>query len=458
MTRRQKSGIITSDGSGRFGKGRKMKEKKYARLTLAERKSIEKALGAGASFKSVAASLSRCKATVSREVMRNVTFRKTGGFGTAFNDCANRRTCNEQALCEKGETGDCRKLSCGCRLCFAVCQKYKKETCAKLKEAPYVCNGCERRRKCTLEKALYGAAAADKNANALLRESRSGINVDPEEIRRLSAVVSPLIRQGQSPWHIANTQKDLLMVSDKTLYSYIAANLFETSVTDLLRKVRMKPRRAKPGPKVERACRNGRDYRDFISFVEKFPDTEVVQTDTVIGKKGGGEKCLLTIHFPSSHFMLAFIRDANTARSVTEAFDGVKRALGLNRFEELFPLILTDNGSEFSNPSAIETDRDGLPKTRIFYCDPNCAYQKGSIETNHRLLRMIFPKGKSLNAFSQEDVNLALGHVNSYARKSLGGLSPFNVFVRMHGNGTVKSLGIKEIPAHEINLTPSLLK
>jgi IS30 family transposase len=325
-----------------------MKEKKYARLTLSERKSIEKALGAGVSLKSLAASLSRCRATISREVLRNSTFRKIGGFGTAFNDCANRNSCGKQALC--GKEG-CRRLSCrGCRLCFAVCPAYRKETCARLKEAPYVCNGCERRRKCTLEKALYNAAEAERGAVRTLRESRSGINVDPEEIKRLSAVVSPLIRQGQSPWHIANTQKDLLMVSDKTLYSYIAANLFETSVTDLLRKVKMRPRRSKPGPKVERACRNGRDYRDFLGFMEKSPDTGVVQMDTVIGRKGGGEKCLLTIHFPVSRFMLAFLRDANTARSVTEAFDGIKRALGFNRFEELFPLVLTDYAEKITMP------------------------------------------------------------------------------------------------------------
>jgi IS30 family transposase len=118
----------------------------------------------------------------------------------------------------------------------------------------------------------------------------------------------------------------------------------------------------------------------------------------------------------------------------------------------------TDNGSEFSNPSAIEADGDGLLWTRVFYCDPNCAYQKGSIEANHRLLRMIFPKGKSLNAFSQDDVNLALSHINSYARKSLGGLSPFNVFTRMHGNRAAKSLGVGPIETPEINLTPSLLK
>jgi hypothetical protein len=73
--------------------------------------------------------------------------------------------------------------------------------------------------------------------------------------------------------------------------------------------------------------RIGRDCRDFLLLTEEFPDTGVVQTDTVIGKKGGGEKCLLTIHFPVSRFMLAFLRDANTARSVTEAsFQTLRRS------------------------------------------------------------------------------------------------------------------------------------
>jgi hypothetical protein len=46
---------------------------------------------------------------------------------------------------------------------------------------------------------VYNTAEADGNAMRILRESRSGINVDPEEIKRLSAAVSPLIGQGQSP-------------------------------------------------------------------------------------------------------------------------------------------------------------------------------------------------------------------------------------------------------------------
>jgi IS30 family transposase len=309
-----------------------------------------------------------------------------------------------------------------------------------------------------LEKAYYNAAQAEKTASNLLRDSRSGLNVDPSELSRLSAIVSPLIRQGQSPWHIANTQKDLLMLSDKTLYTYIAANLFEATNLDLLRKVKMKPRKAKPQPKVEKACREDRSYRDFLNHMEQYPDTAVVQMDSVIGKKGGGEKCLLTIHFPYSQFMIAFLRDANTARSVTAAFEYLKLILGHNRFEAIFPVILTDNGSEFSNPSAIESGEDGLLWTKIFYCDPNAAYQKGSIEANHKLLRMVLPKGRSLNGLSQADISIVMSHVNSYARKSLGGLTPVNVFSRMHGNRITKMLGISQVDPHKINLTPSLLK
>jgi IS30 family transposase len=433
-----------------------MKEKKYSRLTLTERRYIENALKANVSFKGIASNLSRSKDTISREILRNSIFRKTGGFGSQFNDCQYRNSCKEEFLCDKD---DCRRTFCkGCRLCAAVCIKYGKEYCSLLKKPPYVCNGCEKRKKCTLEKAIYNAVQADKTANKVLHESRSGLNIDQAEIERLSAIVTPLIKKGQSPWHIANTQKDLLMVSDKTLYSYIAANLFEVSNIDLLRKVKMKPRRTKPQPKIEKACREGRTYREFLSYLEEYPDTAIVQMDTVIGKKGGGEKCLLTIHFPASQFMLAFLRDANTAKSVVEAFDWIKQKLGYNRFEEIFSLILTDNGSEFSNPSVIEFDEDDRRWTQIFYCDPNSSWQKGSIEANHRLLRMVFPKGKSLNDFSQNDINLAISHINSYARKSLGGLSPLNVFSRLYGNKMAKLLEVRLIESSEINLTPSLLK
>jgi hypothetical protein len=72
--------------------------------------------------------------------------------------------------------------------------------------------------------------------------------------------------------------------------------------------------------------------------------------DTVIGAKGRGEKVLLTICFPKSEIMLAYIRDANTAKSVTDAFEQIKTDVGYDRFCELFPLILTDYAEKKTIP------------------------------------------------------------------------------------------------------------
>ena len=133
--------------------------------------------------------------------------------------------------------------------------------------------------------------------------------------------------------------------------------------------------------------------------------------DSVIGRVGG--KCLLTIHFVVSSLMLAFLRDANTLASVIEIINLLDEVLGAKTFKSLFPVILTDNGSEFSNPKEIEK-RSTIPcnRTKIFYCDPSAPYQKGSAERNHEFIRFFIPKGTDIGNYSQDDINLMMDHIN----------------------------------------------
>ena len=131
---------------------------------------------------------------------------------------------------------------------------------------------------------------------------------------------------------------------------------------------------------------------------------------------------------------------------------------GQEMFKKLFPVILTDNGSEFSNPLSIEADENGEIRTRIFYCDSNRPDQKGSIEVNHEFIRRVIPKGTSLDEYTQYDINLMMSHINSYGRKRLNDRSPYRVFKVMYGEEVIKRLGIEKIPRDEINLTPELLK
>ena len=190
--------------------------------------------------------------------------------------------------------------------------------------------------------------------------------------------------------------------------------------------------------------------------MQEHPDLPVVEMDTVIGKIGG--KVLLTLHFTVPQLMLAFIRDDNTSQSVIDIFDQLYLELGPDTFRKLFPVLLCDNGSEFSNPSAIEYDLHGQLRTRIFYCDPLAPYQRGASENNHALIRRIVLKGSSLDGFTQQDITLTMNHINSYGRLNLGDKTPYWAFASLYGEEILRRMNVELIPPDKVTLHPSLLK
>ena len=158
--------------------------------------------------------------------------------------------------------------------------------------------------------------------------------------------------------------------------------------------------------------------------------------------------------------MLAFLRDANTSKSVTDIFESLHQTLGHELFKKLFPVILTDNGSEFSNPKAIEygTVKYTGSRTKVFYCDAGSPYQKGAIEVNHELLRRVLPKGTSFDTFTQEDFSVMMNHINSYKRKKLNARSPYETFSFYHGEEVLHKFGCNPVASGDIMLKPALLK
>ena len=168
-------------------------------------------------------------------------------------------------------------------------------------------------------------------------------------------------------------------------------------------------------------------------------------------------KVLLTLFFRDSSLMLAFLREANTARSVTEIFNKLDDMLGRELFMKMFPIILTDRGSEFTDPSAIEFDQDGSRRTYVFYCDPQRSNQKGSIEVTHEFIRRILPKGTSFKDLTQDKVDLMMSHINSYSRKKLNDRSAYQLFSFFYGKDTLDNLKIQSIDANKIVLKPELL-
>lgn len=427
---------------------------KHSHLTLQERSIICARIAQGASFHQISAELGKDPGTISKEIRLHRVSIETGSFGCGFNPCIHRRNCTKKFVCV---TCIYRGKKCSlCKDCHKNCPDFVEEVCPKLLKPPYICTACKERSKCTLRKFEYHPNHADKVYQQTLGESRQGFSVTPEELERINEIVSPLIKNGQSIHHIWKNNKDILMVSEKTLYNLLNAGAFSATKLDCPRIVRMRPRQKTPAPKVDRHCYDGRTYDDFIQFMMEHPDTPVVQMDSVIGRKGG--KVLLTIFFQNCNLLLAFLRDHNTARSVTDVFEDLYSRLGHVDYCRLFPVILTDRGSEFSNPTAIEKDADGHSRSRIFYCNPSAPYQKGGIEVSHELIRRILPKGTSFDNLQQEDIDLMLSHINSYKRDKLNNRSAYQLFSFIYGESILNKLNVRELQPNDIVLSPKLLR
>ena len=80
------------------------------------------------------------------------------------------------------------------------------------------------------------------------------------------------------------------------------------------------------------------------------------------------------------------------------------------------------------------------------------------IEKNHEYIRYIVPKGKSFDEFTQEDIDLIMNHINSTARDSLNGCTPYKLSRLLLDNHLHDALSLQEIAPDDTTLKPILLK
>jgi IS30 family transposase len=430
---------------------------KFKHLNENDRYAIMHSLNDKKSFKEIGREIKRNCTTVSKEIRLRRVFKQSGCIGNNFNDCKHRIECSENSLCNGNPCRNKLCKRCTRTRCSVLCEEYEKEICQKRETPPYVCNSCETRNRCTLEKAFYNARGAHMEYKNILSEARSGICADEGEIQRLDNYISPLLKNGQSVHHILSNSSGNIMWSEKTIYKYVDMGLFKARNIDLRRQVRFRPRKSKhESLKVDKACHIGRTYADFQQYSADNPHLHVVEMDTVIGRQGG--KCLLTLHFKAAHFMFAFILGACTAAAVNNTFRLLRDILGLSLFSKLFPLLLGDRGSEFSDPKSIEVDESGEIVSRVFYCDPQQSQQKAAIEKNHVMIRFVIPKGTSMDMLVQDDISLMMDHINSYGRAELNDRTPYHMFGFLFGDNALKKMGVNLIPPKNIVLRPLLLK
>ena len=432
--------------------------RKNKHFTLAERAFIEASLRAGKSMREIAEALSRDRTTVSREVRKHSVVSRKGTHYSP-NQCAKRAECRLWGLC--GDRPGCRRECARCRdrLCNELCPGFERVECPKRLARPgMVCNGCPDEGRCRLLKTFYIAETADERYRRTLSEAREGIEAGEAELSYIDGIVSAGILSGQSVHHIFVANRDRMTRDERTVSRYLRRGLLAAKRGDMKRSCMVKPRRKRAKEreyKVEKGCRAGRTYGDYTAFMKEHPDTHVVMMDLVIGREGG--KCLLTLHFPEASFMVAYLIPDKCAASVNAVFDHLWETLGPDLFKRLFPVILTDNGKEFSNPSRIEKAPGGEPRARVFFCDPMNSNQKSQLERNHEIVREILPKGTSFDNLNQRQVSLAMSHVNAYVRYVQSDRTPYDVFTMHYGEAAATALGIARIDPRRVCLKPSLV-
>ena len=332
-----------------------------------------------------------------------------------------------------------------------------RDTCPKLLKAPFVCNGCEKQNhaNCIYPRRKYAAKIAQKEYETVLVESREGIPLNKEEFYDNERIISEAVKSGQHIYHAI--QANNLTVSKSTVYRHINQGYYEISPINLPRAVKFKPRKQKTVEYVPKGIKVNRSYEDFLSFMEENPGCCYVEMDTVIGTRGG--KVIMTFQFVNPDFMFGLLLNDKSAAEATAKICALKHTLndaGL-QFSQFFPVLLTDNGGEFSNVFAFENDLTGTKETSVFFCDPNCSWQKPHVENNHTLFRNIVPKGTSFNSFTQDTVNLIFSHVNGVKRKQFNGRSSFEMFSFLYSAELAHLLGIVEIEPRKVCQSPKLL-
>ncbi len=427
-------------------------------FSLKERCLIEAWLHEGKSIRAMARELSRDRTTVEREI-RNRAVESLKGTQWTPNQCARRADCAVTGLCAD-KAGCSRRCSrCQARKCNERCPQFEPVECPDRPRRPgRVCNGCPRLGKCHLVKRLYIAEKAHADYRKTLVESREGIDMEEAELSRLDKLVSPKILAGQSLHHIFASNPGRFTVDERTVYRHVNDGLLSAKRGDMKRSCRVKPRKSRKKErehKVEKGCRGGRTYDDYLKFVADNPGVHTVMMDLVIGRVGG--KCILTLHFPEAAFMAAYLIDDKCAESVGKVFRWLWEKLGPELFRKLFPLVLTDNGTEFSNPSAIELAPDETRRSAVFFCDPMNSNQKSQLERNHELLREILPKGTSFDGLTQEQVSLAISHVNAYVRNVKADKTPYDLFAFLYGEDAAEKLGVTRVDPRDVVLKPSLV-
>ena len=248
------------------------------------------------------------------------------------------------------------------------------------------------------------------------------------ENRSLAHIVAGKLQMLWSPEQIAGWLKrtypddETFQVSHETIYRSLfiqARGVLKKELLQHLRRTRAMRRSRHHTQKSDERRR----IRDAVSISERpatVEDRAVPghwEGDLLCGTSSSQIATLVERHTRYVMLVKVASKDAETFANTL-----IKNARKLP--QELYKSLTWDRGTEMADHKRFTLATD----IKVYFCDPQNPWQRGSNENTNGLLRQYFPKGIDLSAYSQAKLNAVARKLNERPRKTLNYETPAERF------------------------------
>jgi len=246
--------------------------------------------------------------------------------------------------------------------------------------------------------------------------------------RTLAHIVAGKLRLLWSPEQIAGWLKRTYsydennQVSHETIYRSLFIQARGALKKELLQHLRRTRAMRRSRHHTQKTDDHGR-IRDTISISER-PAT--VEDRAVPGHWEGDLLCgsrnsqIATLVERHTRYVMLVKVASKDSETVTDAL--IKNARKLP--QELYKTLTWDRGSEMAEHKRFTLATD----IKVYFCDPQNPWQRGTNENTNGLLRQYFPKGTDLSVHSQANLNAVARKLNARPRKTLNYETPAERF------------------------------
>ena len=246
--------------------------------------------------------------------------------------------------------------------------------------------------------------------------------------RALARIVASKLQLQWAPEQIAGWLKytypddESRQVSHETIYKSLfiqARGALKKELLQHLRKTRSMRRSRHHTQKTDNHGRitNAVSIRERPACVEDRAVPGHWEGDLIMGSNNSQIATLVERH--TRYVMLVRVKGKDT-KTVINAL--IKHAHKLPR--ELYKSLTWDRGKEMADHQRFSLDTD----VKVYFCDPQSPWQRGSNENTNGLLRQYFPKGMDLSNINQNRLNAVARRLNERPRKTLEYRTPAERF------------------------------